>query len=219
MLQESPITNEIIKSATIIIGAAITAFVAIVTATLTVFGGAIADAWRNRKKNNSDSIHATNNDRIIFYAPIFQRAVALVQTPQNNIDRILVLRSINGSDKPTFASVVFSFTNDGKFDRSERYRRVDIHDDEPYQQMLEIIKNGHTVSLQTKQMAYGLLKRLYENEGVKESRITMFDNIDLGQGKAEICYLSISTFSAFVESDELEISLFFGYAKAAAKRN
>jgi hypothetical protein len=211
--------TEIIKALFLLIGGIVTAIVAVITAGITIFGGAISESWKEKRKAKEQAKEQPkavylNSDRLFTYAEIFQHGKNLVDNPLNNFDRVLMIRTINGVEKPRYVNVVFGHQTHKNFDPTERYKKVPVFNDAHYQKMLANVQKGITVELTTETMEQGLLLDFYRNEGVRFSSVFQFDKKEVGEGQIEIWYMSISTYSEFTETDRLEISLFVNFARS-----
>ena len=116
-------------------------------------------------------------------------------------ERFLVLKGHNGGSIPSprakyYVSVIHSTaTSEDATKSSGRYTNLEV--DLPYLEMLENVTLNGVVGLKTSDMQEGILKRIYEKEGVVQSYVFF-----ISRSETELYYGSISRYN--LEGAELQ---------------
>lgn len=136
-----------------------------------------------------NNIFPTPKRQIQKVVGIYDTMHKLLET--TDIERILIFKAHNGGgvikpNTPLFISVIYEDYCDPFGSVKELYQRLAI--DEEYMRMLAILSVQRSIKLTPTSMTTGLLKDIYEGEGIKYA-----EKYYLGHDKKNIFYCSLGT--------------------------
>lgn len=132
---------------------------------------------------------------------------------KTSVERFMIFKAHNGGGiiKPSgelYASCLYEDYTHPFDSKKSQYQKIEL--DSIYLRMLLDIMENHSIHLKIDEMKDGLLKGLYQGEGVKESRIYY-----LGRNKKYVFYCSLATSKDWIldQAQKTQLDLAVGKIK------
>lgn len=149
-----------------------------------------------KEKNDIIKKHLSSSFEIDFKNLNSIKGVVDEVLRSSHIDRFLMLSSVNGKDPVNFVSALFEqhkLTDTCKLSFGATSKYVDISTDEQYKNMIRTIELVTPKVYDVKEMSNGILKDIYEDEGVKHSYVIFTNRFSIDGDNDRLIFCSWST--------------------------